>query len=101
MSNTIIQIRFNSSRTRDWSQRRRLRRSLAVQSIVLGLVAHAAILGLRSRRPLLVRLLELQLSPPRGIVLASRLCGQRSLEAVSGASIIEALGDVLAVRAAL
>lgn len=77
----------------------KLRGSLVVKSIKRALVGEASLLRTSIPASGSLVLLELELSNPAGVVLATRLRVQSLLEAILGLGVVETLGDVLAVRA--
>ena len=77
----------------------KLRGSLVVESIKRGLVGETSLLGTSIPTGGSLVLLELELSNPAGVVLATRLGVQSLLEAILSLGVVEAFGDVLAVRA--
>lgn len=77
----------------------KLRGSLVVESIKRGLVGETSLSGTSIPASGSLVLLELELSNPAGVVLATRLSVQSLLEAILSLGVVEALGDVLAVRA--
>ena len=77
----------------------KLRGSLVVESIKRGLVGETSLPGTSIPTGGSLVLLELELSNPAGVVLATRLSVQSLLEAILSLGVVEALGDVLAVGA--
>ena len=79
-----------------------LSRNIRLEAVILGLVGQLALLGASIPASTVLVLLKLHLRQPAGVVLATRLRGQRSLETVLGLGLVPAtLGDVLAVGAVL